>query len=163
MTSRRLSPPAATTWFALGLAAAGGFLVAQDQPTLPREKTWPPYPAEDIINLTGVEKFSKRSRDRTIFTVPSDRWFVVTDFRRELVLESDLDPDLDLCMLPDKSKREIVVIPHQMSDSVNFGPIGVKFPPKSKVVLHRNAELSGDLTSTYMLTGYLVEVEPEER
>lgn len=154
---------------ALLLAATGGFLLAQDPPVpgiapAPVVAAWPPDPAERIINLAGEELFSKRNRDQVIYTVPEDFWLVVTDFRRQLPPTTTVDPDLDLVMRPAGSKRDIVVIPHQLSDSVNMGSaVGLKFPPKSEVVLHRNAELSGDLASLYMLTGYLAPAAPPEK
>lgn len=139
------------------VAASGTFLAvnpSEEGSDSQVRHTWHPDPATQIVNIQGTETFSKRSRDQVIYSVPADSYLVVTGFRREEITTND--PEVDLVMQL-KNKKEITVFDNRMGKTyAAAGSVGISFPPESRIVLHRTNELSGDLSTLYMVNGYLV-------
>ncbi len=123
--------------------------------------SWPPRP-HDIVNVVGENVFGKGRTKIDIYTVPDDKWLVMTEFRR--IHTGNLDPELDLLVRPADSGTETLVVPAKFTETAfasSFGGVGVgvKFPPGSTVVLQRNERGSASQKSQHFLVGYLA-VQP---
>lgn len=118
--------------------------------------TWPPRP-DDIVNVVGEYVFGKGRTKYDIYTVPDDKWLVMTEFRR--IHTGNLDPELDLLMRSAGGGDDVVVLPSKFSETAfasNIGSgVGLKFPPSSTVALQRNERGSAPQRSQYFFVGYL--------
>jgi hypothetical protein len=66
------------------LVGGGPAPVALAQDPVKPAAQWPPRP-QDIVNVDGAQDFSREEFDRdlkplTLYSVPSDKWLVITDF-----------------------------------------------------------------------------------
>ena len=140
---------------AVGLVLAGNFAEGQGQTEAP-DRVWPPLPAKNIVNETGVANFRKRGDAEVIYTVPEDRWLVLTDYRTIKQLK-ELFPEPNLISRVAGAKQGTLVIPWQLSaPSFNSGSaVGLRFPPGSEVVLERDASGTAKLSCFYFIAGYL--------
>jgi hypothetical protein len=140
-----------------GLVLAGNFAEGQ-APSEPPEAIWPPSVASDIVNQTGIAEFRRQGDSEVIYTVPEDRWLVVTDFRTVKRLR-ELFPEPNLNWRNPGAKQGTLVIPWQLSvpafNSSTGSAVGLKFPPGSEVVLERDAGGTARLSCFYFIAGYL--------
>jgi hypothetical protein len=115
--------------------------------------------AGDIVNLTGLELNIMPRERREIYRVPSNKWFVITDFealisgvRNTALVESAvdvLDVKRDTAFMSKFNNTEF--IPYHSST-------GMAFRPGSRVVLlNQNSTSNFTDDVRYALTGYLAD------
>ncbi len=105
-------------------------------------RQWPPRP-EDIVNLRGSIVGIQFGRGQVIFTVPEDRWFVVTDtLARRIMVER-------------RGANEIVK-PFDLERENHFS-VGLSFAPGSEVILRDERVRKSDQSFRYEVIGYLTD------
>ena len=120
-----------------------------------RNQRWPPKP-EDIVIITDKHIGSYD----VVYTVPSDRWLVITD--AEYYAYNNREADLlEALRGVETVKRHCVFLgSHYQHMNSCDGPfssaVGLAFAPGSQVVFSNQQGTVG--TYSYALTGYLIDV-----
>lgn len=126
--------------------------------------SWPPAP-EMIVNLDSANEPDVTSSEglvpvpttgfRTIFEVPDDSWFVVTDMKIYHTVDPvPFPPPARVVTLIEVLGGTETVRRNDSFLSDYSSATGVTFAPGSSVALR--AESTGSVSATYTITGYLV-------
>ncbi len=113
-------------------------------PVLPLERTLTVH-AADIVNLDGTATIAKGGGTTALYTVPSNKYLVVTD------AEFDSSGFIDM-LAGGVVKRSF---PFTDPMTAFHSSIGLAFPPNSTVVLRNSAGGFGSDLCNYSLTGHL--------